>query len=50
MEYRRFFGDIGTPLDYFTVIMHLLSNKPSESQAKLNVPVGYYISTIEYYI
>jgi hypothetical protein len=37
MEYRRFFGDIGAPLDYFNVIIRLLSNKPSESQAKLNV-------------
>jgi hypothetical protein len=50
MEYRRFFGDIDTPLFCFTLIMDLLSNKPSESQVKLNVPIGYYVCIIRRYI
>jgi hypothetical protein len=41
MEYRRFFGDIATPLYYFMLIMDLLSNKPFESQEKLTTPIRY---------
>jgi hypothetical protein len=50
MEYRHFFGDIDTTLYYFTVIMALLSNKPFESQGKLNIPIGYYLFVISHYI
>jgi hypothetical protein len=48
MEYRRFFGDIDTPLYYFIVIMVLLSNKPFESQGKLNTSICYLLLVICY--
>ena len=48
MEYRCFFGDIDTPLYYFTVIMVLLSNMPFESQGKLNTSMRYLLFVICY--
>jgi len=47
-EYRRFFGDIDTPLYYFIAIMALLPKKPFESQGKLNIPICYYVFVIAY--